>query len=46
MNGSDEQFARKITALLDQAAAQVSDGVAYRLQQARARALWVALRDS
>ncbi|MEO8847449.1 MAG: DUF3619 family protein [Casimicrobiaceae bacterium] len=39
MNGSDEQFARKITALLDQAAAQVSDGVAYRLQQARARAL-------
>ena len=39
MTGSDEQFARKLTALLDQAAADVSPGIAYRLQQARARAL-------
>ena len=39
MTGSDEQFARKLTALLDQAAADISPGIAYRLQQARARAL-------
>ncbi|MEO8977723.1 MAG: DUF3619 family protein [Casimicrobiaceae bacterium] len=39
MSGSDEQFAHRITALLDRAAAEIPDGVAYRLQQARARAL-------
>ena len=39
MTGSDEQFARKLTALLDRAADDISPGIAYRLQQARARAL-------
>ncbi len=39
MSATDEQFARKLTALLDQAAAEIPPGIAYRLQQARARAL-------
>jgi hypothetical protein len=39
MTGSDEQFARKLAARLDQAANDISPGIAYRLQQARARAL-------
>jgi hypothetical protein len=39
MNGSDEEFARKIIVRLDQAADRIPEGVAYRLQQARARAL-------
>ncbi len=39
MTGSDEQFARKLTALLDRSAAEIPSGIAYRLQQARARAL-------
>lgn len=39
MTGSDELFARRIAALLDQAAGDIPPGVAYRLQQARARAL-------
>jgi uncharacterized protein DUF3619 len=39
MTGSDEQFAKKLTVLLDRAADEISPGIAYRLQQARARAL-------
>ena len=39
MSATDEQFARKLTALLDQAAGDIPPGIAYRLQQARARAL-------
>jgi hypothetical protein len=39
MNGSDQELARRIVAHLDRAAADLSPGVAYRLQQARARAL-------
>ena len=39
MSATDEQFARKLTALLDHAAAEIPPGIAYRLQQARARAL-------
>ncbi|HEV8500175.1 MAG TPA: DUF3619 family protein [Casimicrobiaceae bacterium] len=39
MTGSDELFGRRIAALLDQAAGDIPPGVAYRLQQARARAL-------
>ena len=39
MTGSDEQFARKLTALLDRAADDISPGISYRLKQARAPAL-------
>ncbi|MEP7061916.1 MAG: DUF3619 family protein [Betaproteobacteria bacterium] len=39
MTGSDEQLARAIAVRLDQAAADIAPGIAYRLQQARARAL-------
>jgi hypothetical protein len=39
MTGSDEEFARRIAAHLDRAAADLPSGIAYRLQQARARAL-------
>lgn len=39
MSATDEQFACKLTALLDHSAAELAPGIAYRLQQARARAL-------
>jgi hypothetical protein len=39
MTGSDEEFARRIATRLDRAAADLAPGIAYRLQQARARAL-------
>jgi hypothetical protein len=39
MTGSDEELARRIAARLDRAAADLSPGIAYRLQQVRARAL-------
>jgi Protein of unknown function (DUF3619) len=39
MTGSDAEIARRIVTHLDQAAADIPAGVAYRLQQARLRAL-------
>lgn len=39
MNHDQEEFARKITAYLDQGAAGLRAGTAYKLQQARAKAL-------
>lgn len=39
MNHDQEEFARKITAYLDQGTAGLRAGTAYRLQQARARAM-------
>ncbi|MFO1312166.1 MAG: DUF3619 family protein [Burkholderiales bacterium] len=39
MNQDQEEFARKITAYLDQGTAGLRAGTVYRLQQARARAL-------
>jgi hypothetical protein len=39
MNHDQEEFARKITAYLDQGTAGLRAGTSYRLQQARARAM-------
>jgi hypothetical protein len=39
MNHDQEEFARKITAYLDQGTAGLRAGTAYRLQQARAQAM-------
>ena len=39
MNQDQEQFARKLTAYLDQGTADLRAGTAYKLQQARAKAL-------
>ncbi len=39
MTGSDEQFARRIAGLLDRSAEDIPAGIAYRLREARARAL-------